>query len=89
VHHDILFYADGSFIVDEEVIPAAGLPVAVRKSIQTAYPKGTIELAEKLSRPSETGYEVVVKSGSKTYEVELDASGKVVNTEEKTGKEKD
>jgi hypothetical protein len=86
VHHDVSYYADGSLVVDEEIIKTAELPEAAKKAIQAAYPKGKIQSAEKLSKVSGMGYEAIVQSGKKTYEVELDAAGKVVNTEGKTEK---
>jgi hypothetical protein len=86
VHHDVSYYADGSLVVDEESIKTSELPEAVKKAIQAAYPKGKVQSAEKLSKESGIGYEAIVQSGKKTYEVELDATGKVVNTEEKTEK---
>jgi hypothetical protein len=77
-------------VVDEETIRVEESPEAVKKAIQTAYPQGKIQLAEKLTTGSEIKYEFIVKTGKKTQEVEFDASGKVVNTEDKTGKpEKD
>jgi len=90
VHHDVSYNADGSLVVDEETIRVEESPEAVKKAIQTAYPQGKIQLAEKLTTGSEIKYEFIVKTGKKTQEVEFDASGKVVNTEDKTGKpEKD
>ncbi len=84
VHHDVSYYSDGTLIVDEESIKAADLPEAVKKAIQAAYPKGRIQSAEKITKESGIGYETIVKVGKKTFEVELDAAGKVVNTEEMT-----
>jgi hypothetical protein len=90
VHHDVSYYADGSLVVDEASIKIAELPEAVMKAIQATYPKCRIQSSEKLTSGSGVGYEVIVKSGKKIHEMEFDASGKVVNTEEKTGKsEKD
>ena len=43
-------------------------------------------VAERLTSGSGVGYEVKVKTGMKTNEVEFYANGKTVNTEKKTGK---
>jgi hypothetical protein len=89
VHHDVSYYADGSLVVDEERIKIKDLPEVVMKAIQAAYPKGVIKSAEKLTTGSGVGYEVIVKSGRNTFEVELDVAGKVVNTEKMGKSEKD
>lgn len=86
VHHDVSYNADGSLVVDEETIKFEESPDMVKKALQAAYPQGKIQLAEKLTSGSDVKYEFIVKTSKKTQEVEFDASGKVVNTEDKTGK---
>jgi len=75
-HRDILYYEDGTVIVVEEAIPSGDLPEPVRHTIGKKFPKGTITLAERLTRDSAVTYEIRVKNRGKTVELVYDPDGK-------------
>lgn len=82
IHRDVSYLEDGSLFVVEEVVAAKSLPEAVRQAVKKEHPKGKIELAEKITEGAAVSYEVVVAAGKKKFEVKLDASGKVIESEE-------
>ncbi|SET05590.1 Putative beta-lactamase-inhibitor-like, PepSY-like [Nitrosomonas marina] len=81
---EILYDVNGVIVQKEETIDVKNLPDQIVQAINTAYPKATIEEAEKLMKADGTviGYEVEIKAEGKEYELELDASGKILKTEE-------
>jgi len=81
-HRDVTFLEDGSLVVLEEVVAAKSLPEAVRQTVKKEHPKGKIKLAEKITEGATVSYEVVVAAGKKKFEIKLDASGKVIGSEE-------
>jgi hypothetical protein len=80
---DVLYYADGSVIVVEETMSPADLPEPVQAAIQNISPAGKIEIAEILKRGSTVQYEVLMKDGTKEFELIFDPSGKLVKREDK------
>jgi hypothetical protein len=58
---DIIYLADGTLYSIEEEIPVADLPGTVTDALTKAYPKCQIDEAEKITRGSETEFEVVVE----------------------------
>ena len=86
---DVLFTTDGTVIEVEQIIAAGELPEAVSKTVRATYPNGTIEQAERKVRAGVTGYEVVVKSGDKFFELALSAEGVITETEEKSTEDAD
>lgn len=81
IRRDLLFNADGSISEIEEQISISSLPDNVTAGVYAKYPKGTITKAEKVTKGSETLYEVVVKNGKKKLEVRLNTSGVIVGTD--------
>ncbi len=82
IHRDVTYFEDGTLYLVEEVVAAKSLPEAVRQTVKKEHPKGKIELAEKITEGATVSYEVVVAAGKKKFEVKLDASGKVLESEE-------
>lgn len=81
IRRDLLFNADGSISEIEEQISISSLPDNVTAGVYAKYPKGTITKAEKVTKGSETLYEVVVKNGRKKLEVRLNTNGEIVGTD--------
>ncbi len=81
-HLDVSYLEDGSLFVTEEVVAVKSLPEAVRQTVKKEHPKGKIKLAEKITEGTIVEYEVVVALGKKKFEIKLDASGKVLESEE-------
>lgn len=82
IHRDVSYLEDGSLVLVEEVVAVKSLPEAVRQTVKKEHPKGKIELAEKIMQGTTIKYEVVVTEGKKKLEIKLDASGKVLKSEE-------
>ena len=79
IRRDLLYNADGSISEIEEQINIGDLPDNIVSSVNSKYPKGTISKAERVTKGSDTLYEVVVKTGKKKLEVRLNSNGDVVN----------
>ena len=65
------------------------LPAKAKQAITKAFPGGVITKVKKENEEGKELFEVVVKSGEKTYEVDVTAVGKIVNREEMSGEEKE
>jgi multimeric flavodoxin WrbA len=64
------------------------LPAVIRKVIDKAFPNGRIIKIEKEVEGEDPGqYDVEVRAGTKEYEVEISAEGKVIEIKEKAGEE--
>lgn len=77
---DVIFTADGTVDVVEEVIAIGELPTPVKDAVKAKYPKTTIHLAERLTRGAEIQYEVALKNAPKK-EMVIAADGKIVKEE--------
>ena len=82
--YEILYNSDGVILQIEETLDVKALPEPIIQAISKAYPKATIEDAERVIKPdgTVTVYEVEIKTGGKKLELELDANGKILKTEE-------
>ncbi|MCB0649901.1 MAG: PepSY-like domain-containing protein [Saprospiraceae bacterium] len=83
---------DGKWMETEKSIDKKDLPEAVTATLADQFKDYKIKEANLLSNPEmEVAYEVELKSGLKTIEVLLDASGKVIKKEkeEQDGEEED
>ncbi|HWP01271.1 MAG TPA: PepSY-like domain-containing protein [Methylococcus sp.] len=80
--YELLYDADGTLLQKEEEIDVKALPEQISQAVTKAHPKAKIKEAEKVMKPdgTVTGYEVEIKEGRK--ELELDASGQILKTEE-------
>jgi len=78
---DLIVSPEGEVLVEEQSIPAAELPAAVRQGLAaSAYGKAEVLEVEKVThsdRPSAPTYELMVKSGAQRHELEFTADGKL------------
>ena len=81
--YEILYDSDGVILQKEETIDVKTLPELLLQAISKAYPRATIEEAEKVMNPDGTitGYEVEIKTDGEKLELELDTYGKILRTE--------
>lgn len=89
-HYDVTLTAEGKITDVEKQIDAKNLPKAVAQALETKYPKATYRRVEELSKGDDkvTAYEVLlVTTGKKTFEVELDPKGKIIKESEQKAKE--
>lgn len=85
--------AEGAIVEIEKEITVRDLPRAVRSTLDEKYPGASLKKVEEIykgKKLDDLAYEVLlVARNKKTYEVKLDPRGKVVETEEKKGEEKE
>ncbi|UCC80756.1 MAG: PepSY-like domain-containing protein [Candidatus Zixiibacteriota bacterium] len=78
---DVIYLADGSLYAVEQEIDVDSLAQAIADAIAASYPDGEIAEAEKITRGSETEYEVIIimeeEDEDIAYEVIIGADGKV------------
>jgi uncharacterized membrane protein YkoI len=89
-NYDVTLTPEGKIIDVEKEITAKELPKVISKSLRKKYPKATYKRVEELSKGDDkvSGYEVLlVTTDKKTFEVELDAKGKIIKETEKKAKE--
>jgi hypothetical protein len=83
---DLIYLEDGSLYAIEEVISVNDLPSKVMNALKKAYPEGELDQAEKITRQSETEYEVVLEveetDEEMEYEIVITSNGKVTSTEQ-------
>jgi uncharacterized membrane protein YkoI len=84
---EAILTAEGKILAVEKAIAVADLPRAVTEGVAAKYPKAKIKGAEEITKGGKTLYEVVIETAGKKIEVVLDAKGKIIETEEKKGKE--
>ena len=77
-HRDVLYLADGTFLADEEQIAVAAVPAPVLAALKTRYPKASVTVYEKLTKPTGVSYEMQVK-GVDVKEVEIAPDGTFIN----------
>lgn len=65
----------------EEAVGFEQLPAAVQEAVKKAYPGATITACAKETEDGNVEYEVELKSGKLEAELDLDASGKILETE--------
>ena len=81
--YEILYNSDGVILQIEETLDVKALPEPIIQAISKAYPKATIEDAERVikSDGTITVYEIEIKTEGKKLELELDSNGKILKTE--------
>ena len=77
IKRDLLYKADGTLEVAEEILTPGTVPDAITKSIEEKYPKATILSGEKTSRGSEISFDVVIAAGKDKVNVTLNGEGKI------------
>jgi len=65
----------------EEAVGFEQLPAAVQQAVKKAYPEATITKCAKETEDGKIEYEVELTSGTLEAELDLDASGKILETE--------
>lgn len=82
--YEVLYDANGVVLQKEEAIDVKSLPEPVVQAIMKTHPKAKLKEAEKVTKPDGTiaGYEVEIKVGGKEFELELDASGTILKSEQ-------
>jgi uncharacterized membrane protein YkoI len=84
---EVSFSPEGKFIEAEKAIDVKDLPKAVTDALEAKYPKATIKRAEEVTKDDGVGYEVLITTADKkTFEIELDAKGKILEEESKDKK---
>jgi uncharacterized membrane protein YkoI len=92
---DVTFQEDGTLVLVETEVSETELPAAVMGAVKDKYPGGKIKLVESVKKGPEVKKEVdyyefhLTTADKKSAEVEVDATGKILKTEEKKAKEKD
>lgn len=82
VKRTVIYKADGTLNEVEEEISPAGLPKAVRQTIEKNYPKGKLEKVEKVTKGVVMTFEALIVTGETHTEVVFDSTGKVIKSEE-------
>jgi hypothetical protein len=76
---DLVYLPDGTLVVEELAIDAAAVPAPVLAALKQRYPKATVSLYEKLTKPSAgVSYEMQIK-GAAVKEVEIAPDGTFIN----------
>jgi uncharacterized membrane protein YkoI len=74
---DVSMDTQGNVIEVEEEVPIASLPQAVKEGLTKAAGKGTITKVESLTKKGKlVAYEAVVKTGTKSSEIQVGPDGK-------------
>lgn len=86
---DVMLTPDGTITVIEKEIAATDLPKAVAEALEMKYPKATYKIVEEVIKVKDgketlAYYEaLLVAADKKTYEVEVEADGKIKAAGEK------
>jgi uncharacterized membrane protein YkoI len=82
--YEILYDSEGTILQVEETLDVKALPEPIVHAISKAYPKAIIEDAEKITKTDGTVivYEIEINAEGKKLELELDATGKILKTEQ-------
>ncbi len=83
IGYEFLYSVDGVLLQKQEVIADKALPPLVAQAIKKAHPKADIMEAEQVMDPDGvvTGYEVKVNVDGKVFELDLDVSGNILESE--------
>jgi hypothetical protein len=80
---DIIYLEDGTLYSIEEAIQVADLPGTVTDALTKAYPKGQIDEADRITRGSETEFEVLVEvtegDAETEYEIIVASNGSITD----------
>ncbi len=92
---DVSFQETGTIVVVETQLTDNEVPAAVLEAVKAKYPGAKIKLVESVKKGPELKKEVnyyefhLTAADKKSLEVEVDASGKILKTEEKKATEED
>jgi hypothetical protein len=85
---DVSYLPDGTAAEIEEGVTAGSLPDPVKAALKSNYPKGKIATPERKTVGTNVTYELTVKSGKTSVDVEIDPTGKILK-KSKSSAEKD
>ena len=77
----MVYDQDGKLIETKEKIETTALPADVTKSVQTSYPKCTIERAEKIMLGQTIQYGVMLNQDGQTYSLVYSPEGKMIQSQ--------
>jgi uncharacterized membrane protein YkoI len=80
IERDIIYSAGGGVLEIEESLDVKQLPERVRKSVEKNHSQGKILSAEKVTQGKDITYELIVQSGEKKLEMEIDAYGGMISS---------
>jgi uncharacterized membrane protein YkoI len=92
---DVTFQEDGTLVLVETEVSEKDLPAGVIGAVMGKYPGAKIDLVESVKKGPEVKKEAdyyefhLTTSDKKSAEIEVDARGKILKTEEKKAAEKD
>ena len=75
---DVIYLPDGTLVVEETAIDAAAVPAPVMAAFTARYPKATVTLYERLTKPSGVSYEMQLK-GAVVKECEITPDGTFIS----------
>lgn len=75
---DVIYLSNGTLVVEELTIEAAAVPAPVMTALKGRYPKATVSLYEKLTKPSGVSYEMQLK-GAAVRECEIAPDGTFIS----------
>ena len=83
IESEYVFSPDGTLLASGEEIKPSELPPAVAEAISKAHPQAKIKEAKRKLLPDGTvsRFEVELKEGRKEFELEIDPTGNILNTE--------
>jgi uncharacterized membrane protein YkoI len=83
---ELMVSPEGSIVAEEQIIEVSELPASVKSTLSASpYGKAKILRAEKELKGADTRYELLVEEQGKKTEVVIDAGGKLIKHEEKSG----
>ena len=78
IRRDVIYLPDGTLVVEETAIDAAAVPAPVMAAFTARYPKATVTLYERLTKPSGVSYEMQLK-GAAVKECEIAPDGTFIS----------
>ena len=81
MNRDAQYTSDGKLVSVEESMNLSDLPAEVTAAINSKYPKAKITKAERITKGSETNFEVLIKSKKKKIELLINSKGDILSTE--------
>lgn len=82
--HDVTVNEGGKLVSDEETIPAAEAPAAVRAAIDREAPGAKVQKMERIKESGKIRYEALLSGKTKREEIKFTDHGKVLEREDKT-----
>lgn len=82
--HDVTVNDSGKLVSDEETIPVAEAPAAVRAAIDREAPGAKVQKMERINEGGKISYEALLAGKAKREEIKFDEKGKVLEREDKT-----